>query len=198
MKKVDLEKVKNIKIAILETVDVTDRVEFYDSVGAIKDVGQNHMLNILVKLIGNLDKVHYKKGSLKLGQYKGYVNPKTETYFKANFGIKETDVDIEFEAGKKQEEDSGYVKVEYLDGSEYKVQIKPSDKPMVKEAHEYIIEDIISGENKFAVSIEQSLLDWKITEEVLADKPQTEIKIYWKNFETLRSMDSRDYLLVLK
>ncbi len=182
---VDINKVKNIKIAILETVDVSTRGEFFDALGALKDVGQNHMLNMLSKLLGGLENVHYKKGSLKTGQYKGYLetkgvkeNSETETYFKADFILEGTYIDIEFEAGKRMDEDSGYLKVEYLDGSEYKVQIKPSEKPIVKEAHEYIIEDIISGEEKFAVSINQSLTDWKIIEEVLADKPKTKVEKY--------------------
>ncbi len=179
MQKVDLEKVKNIKIAILETVDVADRIEFYDAVGAIKDVGQNHMLNMLGKLIGNLDKVSYIKGSLELGQYKDYEKKsQTETYFKANFGIEGTEINIEFESGKKLKEDLGLIKVNFNDEGEYVVKIKPTDKPIIKEAYEYIIEDIVSGDNNFAVSVEQSLKDWEITEKILADKPHTEIKIY--------------------
>ncbi|HTK03662.1 MAG TPA: hypothetical protein VL401_02725 [Alphaproteobacteria bacterium] len=176
MEKVDVEKIEKIKIAILETADVSQRSTFYDEVGAIKDVGQNHMLNMLAKLIGNLDKVYYKKGSLELGQYEGYS--KIETYFKAHFGIENTDIDIEFESGKKLKEDLGFIKVEFKDGGEYIVKIKPTERPIQREAYDYILEDFISGENKFSVSVQESLRDWEITEEILQDKSKTEIKIY--------------------
>lgn len=183
--KSDINKIKNIKIAILETVDVSTRGEFFDSLGTIKDVGQNHMLNILSKVIGGLDGVHYKKDSLELGQYDGYLdtpgvkeNSQTETYFKADFVLEGTYINIEFVAGKMQKENSSFLNIEYLDRSEYKIQIKPAEKPVLKEAHEYIIEDIVSGNHKFAVPVEESLKAWKIIEEVLEDKPKTKIEKY--------------------
>jgi len=183
--KQDITKIKNIKIAILETVDVAERGEFFDSLGMIKDVGQNHMLNILSKVVGSLNKIHYKKGSLELAQYKDYLetkgvreNSQTETYFKADFVLEGTYMDIEFIAGKMQKEISVFLNIEYLDGSEYKIQIKPPDKPFSKEAHEYIIEDIIGGKEKFAVPVEEALKAWKIIEEVLEDKANTKIEKY--------------------
>jgi len=122
------------------------------------------MLNLLSEIIGSLDKIHYKQGSLKLGQYNGYMltkgvkeNSQIETYFKAGFSLEGTDIHVEFEAGKAQKQDSVFMKVEYLDGTEYKIQIKPTEKPFSKEAHEYIIEDIITGNERFAVSIKESL-----------------------------------------
>ncbi len=39
--------VKEIRITMHETVDVADRGAFYDGIGALRDVGQNHLLQLL-------------------------------------------------------------------------------------------------------------------------------------------------------
>ncbi len=103
--------IERIDIRLLEKIGVEDRGEFYDGVGALRDVGQNHLLQILALLtmdhIQNFEAetVRSKRAeilkTLKIptvkeaaassfrAQYEGYreipkVAPdsKTETYFK--------------------------------------------------------------------------------------------------------------------
>lgn len=45
------ESIDHIEIRMSETVDVTDRGAFYDGVGALRDVGQNHLLQLLSVII---------------------------------------------------------------------------------------------------------------------------------------------------
>lgn len=103
--------IEKIEVRLLEHLDVQDRGNFYDKVGALRDVGQNHMLQLLGLFIMDhpykfipediknkrseaLASLHVMNESdvmkrTSRGQYKGYlqekgVDPKsqTETYFK--------------------------------------------------------------------------------------------------------------------
>lgn len=108
--------IEKINIVILEKLGVENRGKFYDSVGALRDVGQNHLLEILALLTMELPKIktteNYRISRAKLlsklkkftpeeiikntkrGQYKGYReinnvdnNSSTETYFKVKCTI---------------------------------------------------------------------------------------------------------------
>lgn len=100
--------INKIEINALETVGIEGRGEYYDSVGAIKDMIQNHVLQMLSIVLMNSPEefnfesiVNEKKnvlenlnmfdkefsGNVKIGQYNGYLeeemvakNSLTETY----------------------------------------------------------------------------------------------------------------------
>ncbi|GBE16866.1 glucose-6-phosphate 1-dehydrogenase [bacterium BMS3Abin15] len=103
--------IEKVEIKFLEDFDIRKRGDFYDNVGALRDVGQNHMLQMLAliamgnpwemkadlirkkrdEIIKSIEPI--KKEALKervvRGQYVGYKNSKgvhknskTETYFK--------------------------------------------------------------------------------------------------------------------
>jgi glucose-6-phosphate 1-dehydrogenase len=97
--------VQSIQITMAEAFDVSDRGSFYDKTGAIKDVIQNHLLQVLATVLAEppdgtgLDAWRASKadllGALRpltpdltvKGQYQGYLdvkgvapNSKTETY----------------------------------------------------------------------------------------------------------------------
>lgn len=97
--------IDEIKITLIEKINVDSRGEFYDSVGAIRDVGQNHLLQMLALILCDNDTditkskinflknftndVDYRKMNIKLFQYHDYkevtgVAPhsNTETAFK--------------------------------------------------------------------------------------------------------------------
>jgi glucose-6-phosphate 1-dehydrogenase len=103
--------IEKVEIKVLEEVAVTKRGEFYDKVGALRDLGQNHMLQLLAlftmdnpgsfsadeirtqrtKALEQLKKftVEEVKDFTARGQYQGYKdvdgvekNSQTETYFK--------------------------------------------------------------------------------------------------------------------
>ena len=121
--------VEGIEINFLETLDTIERGAFYDQVGAWRDVGQNHLLQMLaavmipMKNIKNKEGWHENRSKLfdsleptqikdwKRKQYIGYreqadINPNsnTETYFKiilnSNLEMWQ-DVPITLAAGKK-------------------------------------------------------------------------------------------------
>ncbi len=103
--------IEAVHIKLLEKVGIEGRGAFYDDVGALKDVGQNHILQMLAlvameppakfdaqtirkeraKLLSRLKPLSQKKLSdfIVRGQYEGYGNEtgvkrnsKTETYFR--------------------------------------------------------------------------------------------------------------------
>lgn len=130
--------VDHIQVTMAENFGIGDRSGFYDTVGALKDVGQNHLLQMIalttmsapseftnpaitasrVQLIENLvpepDKVVF-------GQYQGYLqekdvqpNSSTETFFAFRTHIKEDklkDVPIYVRAGKNLQQNVAEVSV---------------------------------------------------------------------------------------
>lgn len=103
--------VDKVHIKLLEKIDIEGRGEFYDKVGALKDVGQNHVLQMLALIAmeapDDFDAESIRKERAKVlkhlmpitkknildyavrGQYEGYLHEKgvkpesqTETYFR--------------------------------------------------------------------------------------------------------------------
>ena len=122
------EHVEKVEIKLREDIDVEDRGAFYDGIGALRDVGQNHLLQML-SLIAmehpgefSAQEIHKSRAralkDLRLsetenfvrGQYEGYQdikgvteNSQTETYFRIGARVDNArwkDVPFILEAGK--------------------------------------------------------------------------------------------------
>lgn len=110
----DASAIESIHIKLLETKDVSNRGSFYDAIGTLRDVGQNHMLQIFALLTMPPADIHNPQAiraaradalrllqqhtlySVMRAQYEGYADThgvsngsNTETYFKLSFGINE-------------------------------------------------------------------------------------------------------------
>lgn len=108
--------IEKIEIKTLESIDVTGRGVFYDSVGALRDVGQNHLLQMLALVtmdnpqVFESKQIHAKKEEIASAlptlsfsevqqssiraQYEGYHNVEgvkkdstKETYFRVQFSL---------------------------------------------------------------------------------------------------------------
>lgn len=132
--------VARIRVCAFETATVGDRGAFYDATGALRDVGQNHLLQMLSAVTMDeprsfdVDEVRSRRAepierlaidpaSVRLGQYDGYLDSKgvapdsgVETFFRATATI-DSDrwrgVPIEFSAGKALDRKETYVEVEF-------------------------------------------------------------------------------------
>ncbi len=122
------EQIESIDITLLETKDVSNRGAFYDGIGTLRDVGQNHMLQIFALLtmlptdVHNAQAVRTARAAalqvlesqslekIVRGQYTGFAETEgvssqseTETYFKLSF-VAESEawegVRVSLEAGK--------------------------------------------------------------------------------------------------
>lgn len=118
--------IEKVEIKAFEKNDVSTRAMFYDSVGAFRDFGQNHFLEML-SLITVEEPIEYNGEAVRLarakvllvtcldkvitkGQYEGYEgeDKKTETYFKVALKIKNErwkNVVFLLEHGKALQED---------------------------------------------------------------------------------------------
>ncbi len=103
--------IEKVEISALETKDISGRENFYDKTGAIRDFGQNHLLEMLSlvameepeeftgrgvqvsrgRLLRSVFFDLKKENDLVIGQYEGYgknlEGSKTETYFKARLSV---------------------------------------------------------------------------------------------------------------
>jgi len=121
-------KIESIALRLFESQDVSTRGAFYDEIGTLRDVGQNHMLQMLALLIMHPADIHSASAvrasrlaalrSLIMhdtdvrvrAQYKGYretsgvaKESQTETYFKIESHIDSEswkDVQVTLESGK--------------------------------------------------------------------------------------------------
>ena len=120
--------IESIAIKLLETKDVSNRGSFYDAIGTLRDVGQNHMLQIFALLtmppadIQDAQAIRAARTNalqalmtqvstnVVRGQYDGYTEADgvadksdTETYFKLSFTLDAApwqDTTFTLEAGK--------------------------------------------------------------------------------------------------
>jgi|AntRauTorcE11897_2_1112592.scaffolds.fasta_scaffold03410_3 glucose-6-phosphate 1-dehydrogenase len=120
--------IESVYIKMLETKDVSNRGSFYDAIGTLRDVGQNHMLQIFALLTMPPADIHNPQAiraaradALKLlqkhtltnvvrAQYQGYGDipdvaegSETETYFKLGFRLDDgawQGTEFTLEAGK--------------------------------------------------------------------------------------------------
>jgi len=137
--------IKNIEIKTLEDFGVEERGAFYDPLGALKDVGQNHLIEMLALSTMNIDGENIQRNRANAiknifkyseeeiiyntfrGQYKGYrdidnvdIDSTTETYFKLRLKVDSPrwrNVPITIHAGKSLGEHTNQVIINYRDGS---------------------------------------------------------------------------------
>jgi len=127
--------IEKVHIELLETLGMEGRGAFYRDVGALRDVGQNHMLQLLAMVAmgnpGTFDAAHIrakraavlsrlcpltnKEENVVRGQYEGFIDEasgeaglETETYFKLKAFLNDPvweNVPFILESGKRMSED---------------------------------------------------------------------------------------------
>src|SRR5690554_466428 len=152
------EKLLSIDIVAKEEDGILNRGAFYDETGAIKDMFQSHLLQIVSLLTMNkpkkftsdvianekvkaLKKTKIKEDSIVFGQYYSYLeeenvssNSLTETLIKLTLNIKNKfkNVDINIFTGKKLDKKETYIKFNLKDGSEINLNIFPNKSIVLK------------------------------------------------------------------
>jgi glucose-6-phosphate 1-dehydrogenase len=135
------ERIESMHVKLFETKDVASRGSFYDGVGTLRDVGQNHLLQILALLtmqaadVSQASSVRTARAvaleallanvpeEIIRGQYAGFAetkgvasDSKTETYFKVSFVASAPEwsgVRMTLEAGKALSESVNEVLVTF-------------------------------------------------------------------------------------
>jgi glucose-6-phosphate 1-dehydrogenase len=161
-----------IKIVSLEEVGLENRISYYDNVGALKDMVQNHFFNIIFKIITNperefenFDIIKFTRGQYGDGENTGYVKElgkgsETETFVKL---ILNTDnKEFEFITGKKFSKKETFIEID-----NNKIVIDNS-----KNSYEKLLSDFLKNNLKNFPTIKNSILAWQIIDKIEKNKPQ--------------------------
>lgn len=205
--KISNKDIESISVNAFESIDVSNRLDFYDKVGALKDMIQSHLLELTAVLLNNSkniknpNKNRYKtlknleliKQKTQKGQYKGYINPKinplsqTETFASIILKSKEKNIDqilITLNTGKALDQKSTYIKIKYKNKKVIFVKEKINQK---HNSYEQVILSAINSKKDYFVSKEEVLETWRIINPIISQN-KTKLFIYKKgiNIEKIK------------
>ncbi len=185
-KSLNSENVASVEIKILEKGGVAGRGPFYDRVGALRDCGQSHILEMLATLLMDISAASensarteaLKKlelfGQPIFAQYEGYLQEKgvapdsnTETYFK--FELQSQDkrwVGVPFilESGKMQASAKSEIIINFKNGGARTFNIQ--DSPSGRHAYEILLAEAILGDQAYFSSREEIFAAWRIIDPI--------------------------------
>ncbi len=184
------EYVAAVAVRIFETIGVGARGAFYDPVGALRDVGQSHLLQMLSVLVPVASLA--PPTEVLRGQYEGYMSElgmqirrlaesQTETYFKLttqSTDLRWRGVPIVLEAGKALAQKKNEIEINFKDGSQ---KIFSMDSGGVDRGHENIIQAAFRGDQSFFVMFEEALASWRFVELALERFAAVPLTIYKKD-----------------
>ncbi len=199
-------KIEKIRIVFHEQNDVSRRGDFYDDLGALRDVGQNHMLQLLALVamdnpasLGKAD-IHEArqtvlenskfKNVVVRGQYEGYLDEegvnkisKTETFFRVNVTVdtpRWEGVLFELESGKALAKSEVYIDVYFKKVNSRLTFLVSSSEGVTYDAYEKVLRDSISGDQTLFVSTKEIMSEWKIVEDIIKNWAALPLVVYKK------------------
>lgn len=208
----ELKSIKSIEVTLCETADVSQRGAFYDSVGALNDVLQNHMLHMLSTVLalpqigmtssvpGHLSKIRSKileaievTSVSALGQYAGYStsdgvssDSTTETFFniEGRFGKHAASaIKIKLVGGKALKTSEASVIISLKNGKKVAIGVNGYG---TKEAHEQIFEDAVAGNLDRFISYKQAMAGWRIVESAKKKHAGKKLVVYKKGTDSAK------------
>ncbi len=185
------ETVERVEVVAHESIGVGSRGIFYDQTGAIRDVIQGHLMQLLSLVLmdpstivsENLPtaRLHalqrlkpVKQESVHTAQYEGYLedigqsHSSTETYAKMTLYSDDprwAQVPLVLETGKKMPEKRTYIRVIYKDGSEDvfdEATVCYGDERCLNRAYEHVLLSAISNERAIFTTSEEVLESWRV------------------------------------
>ncbi len=156
------ENISHIHVRFFETIGVEKRGVSYDQLGALRDVGQNHMLQIVAHILGQVPEP--TPAETVRAQYKGYLDipgvakdSQTETYFKIQTPL------LTLEGGKAMPTSSKAAIFSLKDGTEIKVSESPNKIP----EYEMLISAAMQGDQSLFPSINDIRAQWRFVDSIL-------------------------------
>lgn len=161
-----------IKIVSLEEVGLENRISYYDNVGALKDMVQNHFFNIVFKMISDPEKefenfniVNFTRGQYGNGKDNGYVkelckDSETETFVRLILNTNNRK--FEFITGKKFDKKETFIEID-----NNKIIIDNN-----KNSYEKLLSDFLQNNLENFPTIKNSILAWKIIDKIEKNKPE--------------------------
>lgn len=184
----DFSSIKEVSFEIFETADVESRGGFYDTVGALKDVGQNHLLFMLATFFKD---GHSREDVLKnllldtssslakpfvFGSYEGYG--KIETFFRISARLERDDakhIAITLTSGKAMAENKVRIGIIFNTGETKEIILASG-----LHTYEHIFEDALQGKTTTFLSDDEVRESWRFIEEVEKVKVGSEMMSYKK------------------
>ncbi|MFA7216697.1 MAG: glucose-6-phosphate dehydrogenase [Candidatus Paceibacterota bacterium] len=181
------EYIKEVNIKVYEKSKVGNRGNFYDGVGALRDVGQNHILQMLAlvamdipkdnnpkniqksraDILRKLKPLDFKKDKIEEGQYEGYLSEpgvskdsKTETFFRLTAYLNDPRfecVPFVLSSGKALCANVTEIVVVFKDGLRVVFSVPREDS---LPAYERILLDCIAGDQTVFISTGEVLAEW--------------------------------------
>lgn len=198
--------IKQIEVRLLESKDINHRGAFYDQIGALRDVGQNHLLQMLAltvmekpqtyqpneirKLRAAVLKKVKKPSKIIRAQYQGYLKEKgvsprsqTETYFRL-----ETKLDfprwrktkVILESGKALSESQVEVRVIFKNKLKPVVFDYTKIRTQSADAYEKVLLDCVLGDQTIFNSTEEVEAAWCFITPILRNQKKFDLKSYSK------------------
>jgi len=203
--------IKKIEILASEQIGIEGRVNFYEKTGALRDVVQSHLLELLalalapeeqgmtpevrVQVLQSLEVICdiTKRECVKRGQYEGYReevgNPESLTETLVEVNIVSNDprwrgVEIKLATGKALSEKFARIKIIYREGAEKILNI---DREL--DAYEKVILAALKGERSLFMSKDEVLESWRILDAIQATwKNRTDDLIIYKKGSNLEEI----------
>lgn len=168
-----MSRITSVTFEILETATVEHRGGFYDSAGALRDVGQNHLLLMLAMFFQSHEKesrtreevfthitIDPDTSKYHFGFYEGYHT--IETFFSIPVRYsKYPDIEITIRSGKGLSKNSSAIRYVLDDGTSHSIILTSGTS-----AYENILTDAIEGKHDTFLSDKEVLASWKFIEEV--------------------------------
>ena len=201
---INSEHVDHIQITAAEDFGIGQRGSYYDVSGAIKDVGQNHLLQMIALAtmekpnkftnelitqarVNVLNNLVPNPTSLVLGQYEGYRDEPsvgqdslTETYFAFKTTLDNDrfmGVPIYVRGGKYLSKTVTEIKIIFKNKNVHTYHIGP-EKENTKDAYERLILDALRGDQTYFNDAEEVDAQWAFTDTLLAQKHGVQPTIY--------------------
>jgi glucose-6-phosphate 1-dehydrogenase len=179
--------VASVTCRIFESLDIQDRGEFYDLLGALLDVGQNHLLEMLATVLMDttqgIESLPYTRAQalqqlipisattaasrIVRAQYDGYrdeadvgADSQVETYVSVT--TESTDarwrgVPLVLEGGKALAQKKSEIEIMFKDGTRH---LFPMDLREEENAHEAVLRAAWAGDTSRFVSLDEVLASW--------------------------------------
>jgi glucose-6-phosphate 1-dehydrogenase len=169
--------VSEIVCEMFETATVEHRKGFYNEVGELRDVGQNHLLFMLASVLkGALKRedilshliLDTASSDLVFARYEG--NEGKETYFSVPARLESESlrhIKITLRAGKALNQNRAAIIIRYASGIEKEIILSSSP-----EAYENILLDALQGNLENFLSDQEVLSAWKFIETVEKEKKE--------------------------
>jgi glucose-6-phosphate 1-dehydrogenase len=176
----DESRLARIVITFLQQEGVEQRAEFYEATGALRDVGQNHMLMMLASALRPERRAEAVAALAQLSpedigerttraQWDGYraisgVAPDSpiETYF--NIETFWGRIPLVLQGGKYMGEDRKEIMLEYQDSSQERHRVENNTG---RSEHEILILDCVAGVRARFVSSDEIAAQWRFTDPIL-------------------------------